>query len=146
MEHQLFKEIVAVLQRIDKPRANVRCTYFGENIVRVWFWAVLHDRPVSWACECTSWPIHLRRRRLPSGSTMSRRMRTDQVQILIQRIEDEQLRTDGSKSLAWMIDGKPLVISGCSKDRQAGFGRAARGKAKGYKRHSIIGIDGMIAA
>jgi hypothetical protein len=31
-----------------------------------------------------------------------------------------------------MIDGKPLPIGGCSKDRQSGYGRSAGGKAKGF--------------
>jgi hypothetical protein len=43
-----------------------------------------------------------------------------------------------------MIDGKPLPIGGCSKDRQAGYGRAAGGKAKGYKLHALIGSDGAV--
>ena len=45
-----------------------------------------------------------------------------------------------------MIDGKPLAFSGCSKDRQAGYGRAANCKAKGYKIHAIISADESIAA
>lgn len=45
-----------------------------------------------------------------------------------------------------MMDGKPLTISGCSKDRQAGYGRAAGGKAKGYKIHALISADGEMAA
>jgi len=45
----------------------------------------------------------------------------------------------------WMIDGKPLPIGGCSKDRQAGYGRAGC-KAKGYKMHYLAGADGSVAA
>jgi hypothetical protein len=44
-----------------------------------------------------------------------------------------------------MIDGKPLPIGGCSKDRPAGYGRAAGGKAKGYKLHTVAGSDGALA-
>jgi hypothetical protein len=46
--------------------------------------------------------------------------------------------------LFWRIDGKPLP-SGGAKDRQAGYGRAAAGKAKGYKRHALVGSEGAIA-
>lgn len=146
MEHQLWKEILAVMNDIDKPRRNPRCKFLVEDIVRVWFWAVLHDRPVSWACNPQNWPIHQRRRPLPSCSTMSRRMRSPQLQELINKIEQRLLRSRGNKPLVWMIDGKPLVIGNASKDRQAGFGRAVRGNAKGYKLHSVVGIDGSIAA
>ena len=47
--------------------------------------------------------------------------------------------------LFWIIDGKPLPIGGCSKDRQAGYGRAASGKAKGYKLHAVVGSDASVA-
>jgi hypothetical protein len=47
--------------------------------------------------------------------------------------------------LFWIIDGKPLTIGGCSKDRQAGYGKAAGTKAKGYKLHALAGSDGSLA-
>ena len=146
MEHQLFKQILAVMNVVDKPRRNPCCKFSMEDIIRVWFWAVLNDRPVIWACDPKNWPLHERRRPLPSSSTMSRRLRRQDVQTLIRNIEQHLLRSQGNKPLAWMIDGKPLVIGNASKDRQAGFGRAVRGKAKGYKLHSLIGMDGSIAA
>lgn len=146
MEHQLWKKILVVMKTINKPRRNTRCTFPVEEIVRVWFWAVLHDRPVSWACDRRNWPLHERRRSLPSSSTMSRRMRFSETQTLIKEIEKQTLRSPGTKPLAWMIDGKPLVISNCSKDKQSGFGRAVGGKGKGYKLHAIVGTDGSFAA
>lgn len=45
-----------------------------------------------------------------------------------------------------MIDGKPLVIDGCSKDSQAGYNRAANSMAKGYKIHAVVASDGAVAA
>jgi len=45
-----------------------------------------------------------------------------------------------------MIDGKPLLVGGCSKDRQAGYGRAAGCMGKGYKLHALVGLDGSLAA
>jgi hypothetical protein len=65
---------------------------------------------------------------------------------MIRDIEQKTLRPSELKPLVWMVDGKPLVISNCSKDRQAGYGRAGRGKAKGYKLHVIRGLDRSIAA
>ena len=55
------------------------------------------------------------------------------------------LRPQHNMSLAWSMDGKPLMIGGCSKDKQAGYGRAAGCKAKGYKLHTIAGKQGEIA-
>jgi hypothetical protein len=45
-----------------------------------------------------------------------------------------------------MVDGKPLTIGGCSKDRQAGYGRAAGTMAKGYKLHAVFGPNFTVAA
>lgn len=146
MEHQLWKGIVTILKSILKPRPRSRERFSCEDIVRVWFWAVIHDRPVSWATQRSNWPVHERRRPLPSSATMSRRLRSPQVRAVIKAIEAQTMSKTGTAPLVWMIDGKPLVIGSCSKDRQAGYGRAARGKSKGYKLHAIYGADRSIAA
>jgi hypothetical protein len=146
VEHQLWKSIVMVLKAISKVRRRAAETYQVEDIVKVWLWAVLHDRPVSWACDRRNWPIHERRRKFPSSSTMSRRLRCAKVRQLLQQIEQYVLSPQGEKPLLWIIDGKSLPIGGCSKDGQAGYGRAAGCKAKGYKLHAVIGSDGSIAA
>lgn len=145
MEHQLWKEIVSVLTRIGKPTRRGSERYSDADIVKTWLWAVLHDRPVSWACQAMHWPIHERRCKRPSPSRMSRRLRTDRVGRLLEQIEQEVFAPRG-RELVWIMDGKPLVISGCSKDRQAGYGRAAGGKAKGYKIHALISARGEVAA
>ena len=36
-----------------------------------------------------------------------------------------------------VLDGKPLTVSGVSKDPEAYWGRGAGGKAKGYKLHAV---------
>jgi len=146
MEHQLWLEILAVLATLGKSRLHWREEFSAEDIVKTWFWAVLHDRPVSWACQRRNWPVHERRYRRPSSSTMSRRLRSPEVHHLLDQIEQSVLLPLAGKSLVWMIDGKPLMISGCSKDRQAGYGRAAGGKAKGYKLHAVMDLDGAVAA
>src|SRR5207237_8544779 len=81
---------------------------------------------------------------LPSPATMSRRLRTPSVQTLLNGLE-QRVVAPKQPGLFWMIDGKPLPISGCSKDRQAGYGRAANCMAKGYKIHAIVGSQGAIA-
>lgn len=145
MEHLLWKAIVAVLATLDKPRNSVAFDYSDEDIVKIFCWAVVHDRPRSWAVQRRSWPIHLRKRRLPSNTTMSRRLRTESVRALLDALE-KRVVAPQQPGLFWMIDGKPLSISGCSKDKQAGYGRAANCKAKGYKLHAIVGSDGAIAS
>ncbi|MCC9604558.1 transposase [Blastopirellula sp. JC732] len=144
MERQLWRSILAAFREIGKPRFDPRSTFTVIEVVRVWFWAVIHDRPISWACERENWPIHERRQRLPSNATMSRRMRSHDVRAFLKEVEDRVLRPNSAACDTWFIDGKPLAISGCSKDRQATYGRATGGKAKGYKLHLIFGKNGMI--
>jgi len=145
MEGQLWKAILAVLARVDKRRKRTDEDYSDEEIVKVFYWAVIHDRPISWACQRQNWPLHARRRSLPSDTTMSRRQRTASVIALLDAVEKSVTRPAGP-GLFWMIDGKPLVIGGCSKDRQAGYGKAAGAMAKGYKLHAIVGSDGSLSA
>lgn len=145
MERQLWKKIVTLIKLISKEKGNALCTYSDAVIVKTWFWGVLNDRSVSWACDDSNWPIWERRWQRPSAPTMSRRLRSEGVCWLLKQIENRVLRPLGFGNIVWMIDGKPLTISGCSKDRQAGYGRAAGGMAKGYKIHAIVGSDDTIA-
>jgi hypothetical protein len=145
VEHQLWLSIVAVLATLNKSRKPTVFDFSDEDIVKVHYWSVIHDRPVSWACNPRHWPLRRRCKPLPSPSTMSRRLRSQSVQSLLDALE-QRVVAPQHRSLFWMIDGKPLAISGCSKDRQAGYGRAANCKAKGYKIHAIVGCDGAIAS
>jgi hypothetical protein len=144
MEHQLWKMIVMILEQLDKSRAREN-GFTNRRIVAVYYWSVLHDRSVSWALQRENWPLWCRRQRLPSDTTMSRRMRSRCIQRLLQALEERVVRTTQAGTLVWLIDGKPLTISGVSKDRQAGYGRAARSKAKGYKLHALLGADRSLA-
>jgi hypothetical protein len=145
MERQLWKAIVVVLGRLDKGRRFARRKFTDVRIVEVYSWAVIHDRPTGWSCRRAHWPIDLQKRPLPSAATMSRRLRSPSVGALLEAL-DRCVLAPREGELFWMIDGKPLAIGGCSKDRQAGYGRAAGGKAKGYKIHALAGSSGGLAA
>jgi hypothetical protein len=145
MEHQLWLSIVAVLASLDNAPKPTNFDFSDEDIVKVHYWSVLHDRPISWACRRFNWPVAQRRKSLPSSSTMSRRMRSRSVLALLKSLETRVIAPK-EPGLFWILDGKPLTIGGCSKDRQAGFGRAANCKAKGYKVHAIVDCKGGIAA
>ena len=144
MEHQLWKAIVALLASLNKPRGSAYCRFSDEDIIRVYYWSVIWDRPTAWACQRRSWPVQLRQRALPSPPTMSRRLRSPSVVGLLKELEQRVTAPKGP-GLFWVIDGKPLTIGGCSKDRQAGYGKAAGTKAKGYKLHALVGPDGSLA-
>src|SRR5436309_15923836 len=83
MERQLWKAIVAVIAAVDKAPTPLSFTYSDEVIVGVWYWSVIHDRPMSWACERRNSPLDLRRRPLPSYSRPTRRLRTPALRALL---------------------------------------------------------------
>jgi hypothetical protein len=148
MQHQLWLSIVAVLVSLDKSPTPATFDFSDQDIVKVYYWAVLNDKSTGWACELKNWPIWRRRQALgpfPSPSTMSRRLRSAPVRKLLDDLERRVLAPK-HPGLFWIIDGKPLVIGGCSKDRQAGYGRAANSMAKGYKIHALVDPYGGVAA
>jgi hypothetical protein len=140
MERELFRRLKAVLRELGPHRRRRRCRFSDVVIVLVYFWAVINDRPVSWACVKSNWPHP---RRLPSQPQMSRRLRTQSVRRLISVLEERVLRAGRPVSLASAVDGKPLVIGPHSHDRQARWGRAAGAKAKGYKLHMLLSLSGI---
>jgi len=144
MEHQLWKAIVANLKTFGNSRKRRQDDFTDHDIVQVYYWAVIHDRSTQWACCAKNWPIHRRRFPLPSPTTMSRRLASARVIALLDALE-RRVVAPKKPGLYWMIDGKPLVIGGASKDRQAGYGRAANSMAKGYKLHAILDAAGAIA-
>jgi Transposase DDE domain len=111
-------------------------------IVGVYLWAALHDRPVSWSCQAANWPEDLCLGRLPSQSTMSRRLRTKAVQELLKLMESAlKIATSppSEPEPVQVIDAKPLPIGSYSKDPDARWGRAAGTMAKGYKVFAVWG-------
>lgn len=144
MERELWLRIKSLLAK-QRDRRPLKCTFTNADIVLTFFWAVLHDRPIYWACDRKNWPVYDRRRPLPVPSTMTRRLRTRSVQALIDQMESS-LRECFPDTTLHVVDGKPLPISGHSTDPDAGFGRAAGGMAKGYKLHLIYAENGNINA
>jgi DDE family transposase len=143
MEHQLWSEVQALIRELARPGPG-RCDYSDSTIARTYYWAVLHDRPTAWACDPKNWPPHARRQALPPPWTMSRRLRSPSVVALLEALDRALLRPASNPPLVHLLDGKPLPIGGCSTDRQAGYGRAAGCKAKGYKLHALVGSDGSL--
>lgn len=136
MEREIWTRISSALKRLSRTRPR-NAVYTEAQVLAVFLWAALHDRPTNWACERGNWPMQAWRRQLPDQSTMSRRLRMPhtlvalwQVAILLQegREADEPL----------VVDGKPLELSEYTRDPDARTGRGAGRYSKGYKLHAII--------
>jgi hypothetical protein len=138
MERELWVLLYAIATKLDKPWG--RWKYSTAEIVMVYFWCVLNDRPMCWGVDKNNWPEDLCPDRLPPQSTLSRRMRRSDAQQLMTEMEQTWLGIVGvNQCLIRVIDGQPLGVSGVSKDRDAGYGRGAGGKQKGYKLHAVWG-------
>lgn len=136
MERELWKLLYAVAMRLGKSCGSWR--YSTAEIVVVYFWCVVNDRPMCWGVDKANWPEELCPWRLPPQSTFSRRMRRSDAEQLMTEIEQTWLAMFGlQQCLIRMIDGKPLAVSGVTKDRDAGYGRGAGGMQKGYKLHAV---------
>lgn len=140
MEREQWAELMKALRDLARSFTdNAYHTHSTVLIVRVYLWAVLHDRPTSWACDPRNWDHATRPKTLPSQSTMSRRLRGQAVQDLLGRMGrrlNGRTRPDAASS-SRIIDGKPLVIAPHSADPDARFGPAYGRTAKGYKLHAI---------
>lgn len=136
MERELWSRLYHLLRQCDADIRQKDVRYQPGIILMVYFWAVLHDRPVSWACDPRNWDTPLRPGWLPAPATMSRRLRSLAVAVLLRSIE-EKLRATRPADLIRVIDGKPLVVGGLSHDPDARCGHGAGKIAKGYKLDAV---------
>jgi hypothetical protein len=138
MERELWESLCRLAGML--YNRSTRALYTDEVILAVYLWAVVHDRPVDWACDASNWPPGLWRRPLPSQSTMSRRLRKAAFEQLLYDVENALLSLTLIHT-QWLrvIDAKPVPVGGPSKDADATWGRGAGGTQKGYKLHVIWG-------
>ncbi len=138
MERELWRIVSGMITRIDRRIARNRRVHSIGRIVRVYLWAVLHDRPVYWACRRINWSGVRPPNQLPHSSCMSRRLRMADTHDFLAQLA-KRLADSDSPQLLKIVDGMPLPISRHSRDSQAAFGRGAGGLNKGYKLHAIYG-------
>ena len=145
MDGELWYGCYRLIQQVQRrcPRTP-RVRYSDARIVEVFLWAVMHDRPVSWACRPRHWPPHRRREALPSAATMSRRLRRWPV-IWMLTLMEAMVRTHAAGSWGLVLDGLPLAVGGCSKDRDARTGRGAGRMARGYKVVALVAADAAVS-
>jgi len=147
MERQLWPRLYQLLMQAGKHHDRRGKQFSDAWIAVVYMWSVLHDRPISWACDPGNWrgepsaPLSL-----PSPSTMSRRLNGKQSLGVRQLLEQaQQITTEWfPEGFCYWIDSKPLTVSGVSKDRETRFGRAAGCSAKGYRLHVIYNAGGAV--
>lgn len=143
MDHELWSQLSHAMFDVARgfPRLS-RQTFDTHCIVRVYMWAILHDRPVDWATRKTSWTRETRPARIPDQSTMSRRLKKPDTISFMHKLA-RRVAGKARESLVKLLDGKPLPIARHTQDPDATCGRGAGGMAKGYKLHAIWGSSAM---
>jgi hypothetical protein len=145
MERELWTKISQIITAVDRRYPKGRYTHSVGRIVRVYLWAVLNDRPTSWACLRENWRGVRPPNSLPDQSRMSRRIPKRDTQLFLVTVMDQLTQCDQIE-LVKFIDGKPMAISRHSQDPEAGYGRGAGGMSKGYKLHAVYGQSGRLLA
>ena len=144
MEQAQWLLLVDVIRRVCRSFGHApRCRYSDELILKFYYWAVKHDRPMTWALD----PLHtnqlFRPRRRPSVSQLNRRIASERFAVINQRVKSQLARTDARATLC--LDGKALVVSPVSQDRDARVGHVPGGMGRGYKLHAAVAGDGKVA-
>lgn len=144
MDGELWASLYSWIQLVDKEHLqDPRKGHRDAAVVAAYEFAVLHDRPVCWACDERHWagvPQGQRPEQLPSQPTLSRRLNHDPG---VRRFRAELAEAmDSSLCIAavlmlGLIDGKALAIPRHSTDPDADFGRGAGAVEKGYRLHTL---------
>lgn len=123
-----------------EPRPARRPRYPDYLILRLYFWAAHHERPMTWTRDPAHYTRWFRPRKLPSISQLNRRIADDRFQRLLQHAHRSLSHIDQSPTTTLYLDGKPLPVSAVSGDRDA----RPSNIGKGYKLHAIVSADRRI--
>jgi len=143
MELERWAELSAAVSAVaagwERRPKDTHCTAL---VVRVYLWAALFDRPVSWACKPGNWRPAARPEALPDQSTMSRRTRRGDFMAFLERVGG---RLDGraAAGLVKVVDGKALELPDHSTDRDATWSRGVCRTSLGYKIHAVFSGNPM---
>ncbi|MEM1423927.1 MAG: transposase [Planctomycetota bacterium] len=138
MDHEIWKVLSDAVRSADRsvPRTGRAKSYSDRQIVRMYLWAVWHDRPMCWACSRDAYSSRFRPRVLPSVSQFSRRLRSTRVGAMIERV-GARLADRGGRTRLAFLDGKALPVSESSADPDARTGRGNGRFSRGYKVHAL---------
>lgn len=145
MDRQVWKVLVCSVRSADRRVARVgrRPRFSDQQILKMYLWSVMHDRPLCWACHRAHYNGSFRPRQLPSVSQFCRRMKTPRIVAMLKAVNDYLTRTETQAHLSF-FDGKALPISDYSTDPDARDGRGVGKFQRGYKLHAWATSDGRI--
>ena len=111
MDSHTWKVIYQCIRRADRsiPRFGRRARYSDGQIVAMYVWSVMHDRPLCWACNRENYTSRYRPRRLPSVSQFCKRIKTDRCDAILQFIHEALSEIESFTELSF-IDGRASGI------------------------------------
>jgi len=147
MELELWTEVNRAIAAVaaDFGR-HARDRYCTADVVRVYHFACLHDRPMNWACNRRNWRGHVpgRPAKLPDQSTMSRRTRRPDFWQFLERLAQhmnhdagDDVAGDDAGLTVRVVDGKALELPNHTTDPDATWSRGVSRTSVGYKIHAI---------
>jgi hypothetical protein len=145
LERQQWQAVLSAVKRAARrlPKPKRRPRFADWLVVSLFMWAVWHDRCLSWACDRTHYGALFRPRKLPSVSQFTRRIKTARCDQILRWAHEELAEVHLASPVSY-FDGKPLLVSPVSKDRDARRGRVSGGWGKGYKLHAWATEEGRI--
>jgi hypothetical protein len=148
MDTDVWKVLAAAANAVARsiPPLNANTQYSDALILKMYLWAALHERPLCWACQRAHYTSRFRPRRLPSVSQFCRRVQAARFATLLGRLHTRLTRRNAEQPGVLIVDGKPLLVSRCSRDPDARCGWAINGFGVGYRLHALTSHDGRILA
>jgi hypothetical protein len=147
MDKRIWDIITRVIVSVNRSfrRAGRRPAYSDVLILRMYFWAVWHDRPLCWAADGEHYGRWFCPRQLPSRSQFCRRVKTERFTVLLSEVFRRLAERPEGESLLF-LDGKALPVSESTRDPEATTGRGNGRFSRGYKLHALGTEDGRIRA
>ena len=134
-----WKLVCAAVRSADRVvrRRGRKMVYSDQQVVKMLFWAVRHDRPLCWACDRSNYSGVYRPRQLPSVSQFCRRAQSPRVVAMIEHVSRRLMRPRRPISVV-SVDGKALPVSAYTQDSDAANGWGTGRFQRGYKLHGCV--------
>ena len=141
MDREIWRTVARAVDKACRAVKDLgrRPVYSNELVAKLYLWSVWRNLSLSKACDPQRLQFNslFRPRKLPSVSQFTRRVNSDVLQEVLNHVH-RQLIACGIASETGYFDGKPMVVSPVSKDRDAARGHVPGGYAKGYKLHAYV--------
>lgn len=146
MDDELFAALYQVaLQLWPGREKRVQCPQ--RTVMLMFLWSAIRNKPRYWVCQRKHLPLQLQHQAILGRSQFGRRISQPNFKSMLAQLYEHLGRLPRNSLLGcWLIDAKPLLVSPYSKDKEAKWGWAYSGKARGYKLFAMTDLEGRFVA